>query len=180
MSAPSHVPVSSIDSARVYRSPDHVPGRSNDDRPGSLLSGQPTGAGLGHQGPDQGFVLRLKRHFDDRLVLTDGEHLDDAHGVCTQIALKRASLFGRAPVIHDLEVAYRVWGLLDDGCDPHLAALRAGNFEGAAERHHYADVLRLVSAVPEETLRLLPAEVQQRHTADWRGLLDLDALGSDS
>ncbi|MFT7648142.1 MAG: hypothetical protein ACI8Y4_002892 [Candidatus Poriferisodalaceae bacterium] len=181
MSAPSHVPSPSIDNARVYRSPDHVPSGTAKVRPGALPGGQPAGQDLGHQGPDQGYVLRLRRHFDDRLILGEGEHLADAHGVCTRIALKRASIFGRAPVIHDLEIAYQVWGLLNDNCDPHLAAMRAGNFEGAAERHHYADVLRLVATVPESTLRMSPAEVETLHLADWRSLLDLDALaGSES
>ena len=35
--------------------------------------------------------------------------------------LKRASLFGRAPVVHDLTVAFTLWGFLDD-----VAAGRAG------------------------------------------------------
>ena len=89
------------------------------DRPAELADGQPAGPGLGYQGPDQGYALRLVRQFDGQLVLTNGEHASDAEAGCVAVALRRASMFGRAPVIHDLTVAFTIWGFLS-GADPEL------------------------------------------------------------
>ena len=58
---------------------------------------------MGSQGPDQGFALRLARAFRSRLRLGPGEHVADVVVGCVGVALKRAALFGRAPVADDLE-----------------------------------------------------------------------------
>ena len=50
------------------------------------------------------------------------EHESDAIAGCIGVALKRASLFGRAPVLHDLTAALTVWGFLGDAA-PDLIAL---------------------------------------------------------
>ena len=47
------------------------------------------------------------------------------------LALKRASLFGRAPVVHDLEVAFTIWGFLG-AAPPELVALRRPLFDFAS------------------------------------------------
>ena len=75
--------------------------------------------------------------------------------------------------MHDLEIAFRVWGFLDDA-PAELVAERRGRFEGVAERHHYAECRALVATVAEDVLRLAPAEVESRHRSDWRSLLVLD------
>ncbi len=129
---------------------------------------------MGHQGPDQGYALRLCHRFEDRLRLVSGEDVHDVHRGVVQVALKRSSLFGRAPVIHDLEIGYRLWGFLDDDAAPELVAIRRQLFEGVAERHHYGAARRLVAAVPDDTLRMSPDEVARRHAQDWVALLDLD------
>jgi pimeloyl-ACP methyl ester carboxylesterase len=43
-----------------------------------------------------------------------GRNHTDAIVGCIGVALKRASLFGRAPVLHDLTVALTIWGYLGD------------------------------------------------------------------
>ncbi len=134
---------------------------------------QPAGGLMGYQGPDQGYALRLCRTFRDRIALTPGEDLHDVERGCVQIALKRASLFGRAPVVHDLEIAYRVWGFLDEEAPSELVAARRHAFEGVAERHHYSDARRLVGSVSSEVLRCTPDEIARRHAQDWESLLDL-------
>jgi hypothetical protein len=83
------------------------------------------------------------------------------------VALRRASLFGRAPVVFDLELAFGVWGFLDDA-PADLVAYRRPRFQSAA--HHYWDRRQIVDAVPESTLRMQPADVRSR-LADWRSLL---------
>jgi hypothetical protein len=88
------------------------------------------------------------------------------------VAMKRASLYGRAPVIHDVEIGLRVWGFLDPA-DEELVALRRRLFEGISNPHHYFEAREVVEAVPESTLRMLPAAVAERHRSDWRALLSV-------
>ena len=89
------------------------------------------------------------------------------------MALKRASLFGRAPVVHDLTVVFTVWGFLDRTRRPSSSSSRRTLFEGVSNPHHYPQLRAVVDAVPEATLRLTPDEVASKHTADWRALLAL-------
>jgi hypothetical protein len=140
------------------------------DRPGELGPDQPRGAALGDPGPDQGYALLLARRFEDRLVVEAGESKDDAITGCLGVALKRASLFGRAPVIHDLEIAFRIWGFLGDA-PRELVALRAPLFQSVGNAHHYANQRKIADVLPEETLRLLHGEVAARFPGEWRQLL---------
>jgi hypothetical protein len=172
MAAPEHVPVDRNQPVRAYESPPRRPESWLPDRPGELVdAGQPRGARLGHQGPDQGYALRLAREFEGKLTLTAGEHERDALAGAVAVALKRASLFGRAPVIHDLTVALTVWGFLDQEPAKELVELRKHLFEEVAHPHHYAELRRVVDLVPAATLKLVPAYVADQHRTDWRGLL---------
>lgn len=137
-------------------------------RPSDLGPRQPVGPSLGQPGPDQGYALLLARRFGDKLVLEEGEHAEDAVAGCLGIALRRAASFGRAPVIHDLEVAFRIWGFLGDA-PPELVALRRHLFQ--ASSHHYWEQRHIVDMVPEDTLRLPHAQVRQRFPRDWKALL---------
>ena len=86
--------------------------------------------------------------------------------------MRRASLFGRAPVIHDLRMAFTIWGWLDPDSPAELLTLRRDAFEGVAEVLHNYDRLRdLADTVPEETLRSTPAQVAAAYPAEWRRLL---------
>jgi hypothetical protein len=171
MAAPEYVPRPKAEKARVYESP---PWRSESwtaTRPADLAGGQPSGPHLGYQGPDQGFMLKLARTFEGTLTLTDGEHEADALTGACAIAMRRASLFGRGPVVHDLRVALTIFGFLTPSPDPQLVVLRKQLFEACAGLHHYGELREVVDAVPEATLRLTHQQVAERFAADWRGLL---------
>ena len=172
MAAPEFVPRPPTEQVRSYDAPDHVPDGWSQDRPSDLGSEQPTGGEFGFQGPDQGYAMTLAARFSDRLVLSAGEHTEDALHGAVLVAMKRASIYGRAPVIHDVEIGLRVWGLLDEA-DDELVAIRSERFEGIANPHHYFEAREVVDAVPESSLQLLPAQVAERHRADWRSLLSL-------
>ena len=138
------------------------------DRPAETWrEGPPPGDGFGNAGPDQGYALKLARRFEDRLRLTAEEHAEDAVAGCLGVALKRAALFGRAPVIYDLELAFTLFGFLADA-PSELVEFRKPLFQAAA--HHYRDQRAIADLVPESTLRLTPIDVAQRLT-DWRSLL---------
>ncbi len=172
MAAPDYVPIKPTDDPRSYKSPPWRTGEWRADRPAEVVgTGQPQGDRLGSQGPDQGYVWKLVGRFYDKLVLTEGERRDDVAAGCVGVALKRASLFGRAPVIHDLTVAFTVWGFLDPNPPPDLVELRRTMFQGVANTHHYPQQRAVVDAVPEATLRRTPGQVAVEHTSDWRSLL---------
>ena len=143
------------------------------DRPGEVVGGEsPAGPGMGHQGPGQGYALKLAQRFAGRLVLKAGEREDDALAGCGAVALRRASLFGRAPVMHDLRLALELFGFLDDA-DAALVSWRRPRFAGAAGHHGYHVKLRLAELVPAETLRSTPAAVAEACSTDWRAPLGL-------
>ncbi len=171
MAAPEHVPVDRNQPVRGYTSPPRRPAPWLAIRPGEVVDdGQPRGARLGHQGPDQGYALTLARRFEGKLTLATGEHERDALAGAVGVALKRASLYGRAPVVHDLTVALTAWGFLDEA-PAELVERRRRLFEEVSHPHHYVGARRIVDLVPDATLRLTPGQVSQAHRADWRSLL---------
>jgi hypothetical protein len=178
MAAPEFVPLKPNDRVRNYTSPPWRDEAWVPMRPGELVTtgGQPDAdAGrMGAPGPDQGYVLKLTPLLRDDLKLVGAETIADAEAGAVAIALKRASLFGRAPVVHDVRIAYTVWGFLDAAAPAELVAERTARFEGVhLTAHHYPELRAVADAVPEATLRLSPAEVATRHAADWRSLLAL-------
>ncbi|MDQ1395836.1 MAG: hypothetical protein QOG64_1095 [Acidimicrobiaceae bacterium] len=167
MTQPDYVPIKASDRVRPA---ERLPpaGSWRPDRPGDLRTpGMPTGPRLGHQGPDLGYGMKLARRFADRLVLSEGESVDDAVAGCFSVGCKRSSLFGRGPVIYDYELTFTVWGFL--GKPPaDLVAFRKPLFQGAD--HHYEVQRDIADHTPESTLRLSPAEVAAR-MSEWRTLL---------
>ena len=177
MASPQFAPVDVNAPVRAYESPAHVPGPWVSDRPGDIVGFQPEGGRLGYQGPDQGFALKIANGFRDRLHVGPGERADDAVRGCLGIALRRASMFSRAPVVHDLTVAFTMWGLLDASPPDALVELRRRVFEGVANTvHHYDEGRLLVDAVPEETLRMTPQQVVAAYPQRWRDLVGAAAF----
>ena len=171
MPQPEYVPVRAADEVRpVERLP--APKHWRADRPGDQWGRRPgakSAKGMGVPGPDQGYALRLARQFKGLLFLAPGESEEDAVAGCLGVALKRASLFGRAPVIHDLELAYVLWGYAVDS-PADLVEYRRPLFQGAA--HHYWDQRAIADRVPEASLRLTPEEAHAR-LSSWRQLISV-------
>lgn len=169
MAAPGYVPVPLADQAR--RSLALPPSRRwTATRPGDLQGGQPRGDKLGDPGPDQGYALLLAERLHDRVRVTDGENAEDALAGAVAVAMKRASLLGRAPVTQDVELGLRLWGYLDENPPAELVEARRRLFAGAG--HHYWDQRAITDAVPEATLRMTPDQVAGR-LSDWRSLLSV-------
>ncbi len=175
MAAPEYVPRPATDRPRVYTSPPWNGEPWLAGRPGELAGRQPLGPRMGYPGPDQGFALKLARGFQPRLVLTEGERPDDVVAGCTAVALKRASLFGRAPMVHDLTSAFTIWGYLAEA-DAELVRLRKPLFEEVANPHHYMERRKIADLVPQAVLRLTHAEVQRVASQDWRAFFKRKAM----
>ena len=172
MSAPRFSPVPPTDHPRYYESPDHVPASWTPDRPGEIEGFQPGGPQLGAQGPDQGFALLIAHQLRPKLQLQSGENADDVIHGCLGVALRRASIFSRAPVVHDLTIAVTIWGFYDPNPPAELVALRMPLFEGLRHvAHHYTEGRVVADMPPESTLRMTPAQVAAAYPADWRVLV---------
>jgi hypothetical protein len=164
---PEYVPVPATDEVRpVERLP--APRRWISNRPADVHGQSRGGPGRGVPGPDQGYALTLAKRFEGRLELSSGENEHDAMAGCLGVALKRAALFGRAPVVHDLELAFIIWGFAGEA-PKDLVAFRRPLFQGAA--HHYWDQRMIADRVPEETLRLAPMDAYER-LGSWPQLFD--------
>jgi hypothetical protein len=170
MAAPKFAPAGPLESHH-YTSPDVVPEGWTPDRPGIVDGLQPVGRRLGAQGPDQGFGMSLARRRAADVRVSAPVTVDDALRGCLTIALRRASLYSRAPVVHDVDIAYTIWGFYDANPPAELVARRAELFEGVGNvNHHYAEGRAIADLVPEATLRMMPDEVRKAYPARWREL----------
>ena len=119
------------------------------------------------QGPDQGYIHTIAKRFKGQLTLAPGEHEADALAGCAQVALKRASLFTRAPVVHDMRVALTIWGYLGDA-QPDQVEARHQRFAGVAHSHDPKAHYVVVDGVPDDLLRKTPDEIIAAWKVDWR------------
>ncbi|MCU1490295.1 MAG: hypothetical protein JWM85_1700 [Acidimicrobiaceae bacterium] len=169
MTQPKYAPITLEDevrpTTRLAPPESWLPDRPADFRPGRL--DRPRGSGS--PGPDQGYALRLARRFADRLVLAPSEHAEDVLAGGVVLAMRRASLYGRAPVAADLEVALATFGFLGQA-DDDLVAERRRFFAGAG--HDYWQQRVLADAVPDAVLRRTPAQALAE-MGRWRELLAL-------
>ncbi len=172
MAAPEFVPTDPTEIVRKYSSPPRRPGSWKADRPGEIRHGQPSGTRLGTQGPDQGYVYKLVGLFDEKLQLGRVSH-DDAVAGCSAVAMRRSALFGRGPIVHDLTVAFTIWGFLDPRPDTRLVRLREEMFSQIKSSHHYVERREVVDMVKQEALMASKAEVSTAYAADWRDNLNL-------
>jgi hypothetical protein len=140
-------------------------------RPGDLGPEQPKGSLMGTPGPDAGYALTLAHHFRDRLQVARPETVHDAEAVAAEVAIKRAALFGRAPVMTDLELVFALFGWLG-GAPPDLVEWRRLAAAGAA--HDYNKRRALVDRVGEDVLRRQGQGVQAA-LGNWRELLHPEA-----
>lgn len=167
MAQPDFVPISEGDrvrTAEVLPSAD----RWTASRPGEIEGLRPPeGRSFGTTGPDQGYGLKLAKRFVDRLELQEGEHAADAVSGCLAVALRRASRFGRAPVIYDFEFAFTLFGFLGDA-PADLLEFRRPYFDSAS--HDYWDQRDIADLVADETLALSPSDVRAR-LGEWRTML---------
>ncbi len=174
MAAPKFSPVTPLDTARGYQSPDHVPDMWTADRPAEVQGRQPVGTRLGFQGPDQGYALTLAARLRPEVHVQHGESVDDALSGCTAIALRRASGYGRAPIMPDLRIALTMWGFFDPSPPSELVALRGPAFLGVANPlHGYEERRAVVDAIPDASLRQTLDQVRAAYPANWRTLLGL-------
>ena len=137
--------------------------RARAGRPGDLGPSQPGGSLLGSPGPNIGYACTLAERARARLSLAPHESIDDAVSVISEIAMKRAAVFGRAPVKADVDLAIAVLGY-DGSATADVAAARAHAIHHAD--HDYSTRRRVVDLVPDDMLRGTPIDLAD--AATWR------------
>jgi hypothetical protein len=116
-------------------------------------------------------VLKIAAALRPEIKVQSGENIDDAIRGSINIALRRASLYGRAPVVHDLRLALTIWGWLDASPPAELVAARKALFAGVSHvTAHYGEGRHIADLVPEATLRMTPEAVRNAMPASWRAL----------
>lgn len=171
MAVPKFTPIDPTSEPRSYESPDFVPEPWWLDRKAEITGQQPKGDGLGNPGPNQGYVLTLASRVRDRIRVQTGESVDDAIAGSITIALRRASLFGRAPVMADVMVALTIWGWLLDSPPSDIVTHRQKLFAGLSNVvHHYAESRMVADMVSDTTFRLSPEKVTASMPMSWRAL----------
>ena len=131
------------------------PRRWRPTRPGVIVSPEqmPWGGAFGTPGPDMGYSLKLVR---------EAELVDRTAGlesVLAALMAARASLFGRAPVREDLEVAKLLAGY-GEGLAEELVE-RRGRWVGATA-HEPSPGRTAVSDIERDLLELKPDEILRR------------------
>ncbi len=123
-------------------------------RPGEIRSPDetPWGGAFGTTTPDAGYALRLvtERHPE----LAPGEDLHNVEAALMALATARASHYGRAPIMRDVDVAMTILGYVADGIPVSLIdELKRDRAQWLANLGHDAAKARaLVTAVPIENL----------------------------
>lgn len=120
-------------------------------RSGKITSSDANESLMGSAGPSGGFALKLVHEQLAKMVMSDDEEAADIAIGLGVLVSKRASIFGRSPIIFDVHFFEVLFGL-DGTQDQSLIEFRKMFFRGAA--HSYLVQRQLADAVPESTLRL--------------------------
>lgn len=165
MAAPEYVPTPPL-TRHWYKSPTRRPGSWVADRPGEIGGLQPQGERLGSPGPDQGFVDHLLDTVEDGLVAGPHEHVADLRAAVGAVALKRASLYGRAPVIHDVTAAITLLGFDKPAPSGEAGERRALLLAECHHPHFYVRLREIADKVPAEALKRPISEITAA-VAEW-------------
>ena len=87
-----------------------------------------------------------------QLELGPSEKASDVVAGCVTVAMKRASLFGRAPVAADLQVAFDHWRFFDFHPPIEIVIARSELFAGAGGHDGYSIRCRIADEVTPEAL----------------------------
>lgn len=167
MTQPDYVPLAPGTRLRDFDELEN-PGSWTANRPSELAplkgSAAKQGKFLGTPGPDSGFALKLTRIALDEIELSASEDHSDIMKVISAVAIKRAALFSRAPVIHDVRFALKLFGFGNaDNTPDDLVKFRKEIMAGSG--HNYFKVRKTLELISLETLNLTAAEL---NLSRWR------------
>lgn len=130
---------------------------------------------LGNPAPDAGYALTLIARLRDHAELAVGEHWADVAAGAAAVGMKRASIFGRSPVLDDVKIGLTVFGFLDEHPPTDLVEWRTRAFTEISNSHFYSRRRAIVDGVSEDVLRQDLAAVTAAYRADWTSQVDRSA-----
>ena len=168
MAAPKSAPAGLARHAVLLVARRRARGRGAPIGRGWSTGSQPVGAAARHARPRPGICAQHRpAAAPDRCTSGRRDARMTSSRDASAIALRRASLFSRAPVVHDLRIAFTIWGYFDPEPPAELIARREELFEGVGNiNHHYAEGRRIADMVPESTLRMTPQQVDAAYPAE--------------
>lgn len=134
-----------------------------------------TNARLGTPAPDAGYALTLIARLRDGVELAAGEHWADVAAGAAAVGMKRAGLFGRSPVLADVQIGLTVFGFFDERPPADLVEWRTRAFTEISNSHFYMRRRAVVDAVSEDVLRKDVAAVADAYRADWTSQVNRSA-----
>ena len=143
-----------------------VPKSWRADRPGDTKHGQGIVEGelVGHPGPNVGFALTLSKTSNQNWFLIEGEHIHDVEVLLAEIAMRRASSFGRAPIQKDINLAAQLFGY-DKQPIQGKGHWRLGIVHGCSHDEHKRRVI--VNSIPQEVISG-EVDIDQEIIRSWR------------
>lgn len=134
------------------------------ERPGDFDGPQdvPWGGGFGTIGPDSGYARTLVK--SRPLQLAAGEHRGNAAAAVAAIASARSSLFGRAPIGRDIDVAATLLGYDTEGLpEAVVQGLQTARMTWlAGVEHRPGALVDLVATIAVDVLRQDAAAIRAR------------------
>ncbi len=105
---------------------------------------------FGNPGPDQGYAMVLFKRFTDDIRLSKEEDIHDVQAGVVAIAMKRAAIFGRAPVNKDIEFALNKFDFLKD-IKSDAVKKRRETFKSAG--HEYSKRQDIADMIDEDEMK---------------------------
>jgi len=122
---------------------------------------------LGNAGPNGGYALTLAVRHSKDLILTDHEHNHDVEILLAEIAMRRASSFGRAPIAADIEFAAHLFSY-DIQSSQGIEKWRPRLVHGVGHDEHARRLI--VNSVPDEIIQGTKGEIHSSISGWWEKL----------
>jgi hypothetical protein len=120
------------------------------------------GSGFGAVGPDSGYALSLigRRDFE----LAEGEHRPNAAAAVAAVASARSSLYGRAPIGKDIDLALVLLGYDSEDIPTEITTeLARGRLTWfSAAGHHPGKLVDFVGSIEADVIRLTADQARAR------------------
>lgn len=125
---------------------------------------------LGHAGPNNGFALSLIKLESPKLNLVEHEHRHDVEVLLSEIAMRRSSNYGRAPMIGDIRFAMHLLGY-DAEPTQGEEKWRPRLVSGCGHDEHRRRII--VNSIPQEIIDDSHANMHDAISGWWEKLEDL-------
>jgi hypothetical protein len=151
MAQPNFVPIRSEENVSEIQKLE-PPKRWTPNRPADF-NGKPEAVKkkyYGNPGPDSGYAMLLFESLKPDIKLEKGEDIHDVAAGVVYVAMKRAALFGRAPIKKDIEYVLKKFGFLDKA---HSSQIEERKFLFKSAGHEYHKRMEIADKFSEEELK---------------------------